>query len=49
MEITKYLCEFFFSNFWHWLGLLLIVGSLFHGVFSINIKGNNKKNNNGYE
>ena len=21
MEITKYLCEFFFNDFWHWLGL----------------------------
>ena len=28
MEITKYLCEFFFTNFWHWLGLLFIVYSL---------------------
>lgn len=25
MEIVEYLCEFFFCNFWHWLGLLFIV------------------------
>ena len=28
MEIVKYLCEFFFTNFWHWLGLALIVGGI---------------------
>lgn len=28
MEIVQYLCEFFFTNFWHWLGLLMIVGAL---------------------
>ena len=29
MEIIKYLCEFFFTNFWHWLGLFLIVSVVF--------------------
>ena len=24
MEIVKYLCEFFFCNFWHFLGLILV-------------------------
>ena len=24
MEIVKYLCEFFFTDFWHFLGLLLL-------------------------
>ena len=24
MEIVKYICEFFFGNFWHFLGLLLL-------------------------
>ena len=26
MEVVKYLCEFFFTNFWHWLGLVLLIG-----------------------
>ena len=30
MEITKYLCEFFFTDFWHWLGLLIILAVIFH-------------------
>lgn len=25
MEIVKYLCEFFFGNFWHWLGLVIVL------------------------
>lgn len=25
MEIVKYLCEFFFDDFWHWLGLIILV------------------------
>lgn len=29
MEITKYLCEFFFTNFWHWLGLVVILSMVF--------------------
>ena len=29
MEITKYLCEFFFTNFWHWLGLVVILAVVF--------------------
>ena len=29
MEITKYLCEFFFTDFWHWLGLVVILGIVF--------------------
>lgn len=28
MEIVKYLCEFFFGNFWHWLGLLFIIATI---------------------
>ena len=30
MEIVKYLCEFFFTNFWHYIGLLLIIALLFN-------------------
>lgn len=26
MEVTRYLCEFFFTNFWHWLGLVIVLG-----------------------
>lgn len=29
MEIAKYLCEFFFTNFWHWLGLAALLGIVF--------------------
>lgn len=25
MEIVKYLCEFFFTDFWHWLGLVIVL------------------------
>lgn len=49
MEIVKYLCEFFFANFWHWLGLFFIVLAIFEGGLIRNIKVtdnsvNNKKN-----
>ena len=44
MEIAKYLCEFFFDNFWHWFGLLLICSAIKIGpTISIN---NEKSNNN---
>lgn len=29
MEITKYLCEFFFTDFWHWLGLTVTLSVMF--------------------
>lgn len=29
MEIVKYLCEFFFTDFWHWLGLLFVLSVIF--------------------
>ena len=25
MEIITYLCEFFFTNFWHWAGLVVVL------------------------
>ena len=25
MEIIQYLCEFFFGNLWHWMGLVTII------------------------
>ena len=34
METVKYLCEFFFGNFWHFLMLWILV----HTSFSITLK-----------
>jgi hypothetical protein len=25
MSILQYLCEFFFTNFWHWAGVVVIL------------------------
>lgn len=54
MEITKYLCEFFFTDFWHWLGLVVILGIVFRfGLISFitdnskNIIGKDKKDKEG--
>ena len=30
MEVTKYLCEFFFTDFSNWLGLLILVAVIFY-------------------
>lgn len=39
MEVTKYLCEFFFTNFWHWLGLVSILAIVFRfGILSFGNK-----------
>ena len=35
MEITKYLCEFFFTNFWHWLGLTITLCAIRFGTIII--------------
>lgn len=32
MEIVKYLCEFFFCHFWHFLGLVLVLEVIFGGI-----------------
>lgn len=29
METAKYLCEFFFCNFWHFLGLWVLLATIF--------------------
>ena len=43
MEIVKYLCEFFFTDFWHWLGLVVILGIVFRfGLVSF-ITDNSRK------
>lgn len=26
METMKFVCEFFFNDFWHWLGLTITLG-----------------------
>lgn len=28
MSVVQYLCEFFFGNFWHFVGLIVLVGLL---------------------
>lgn len=45
MEIVKYLCEFFFTNFWHFLGLLCVVVAIFGDKPLIKIGGSNKTEN----
>lgn len=35
MEVTKYLCEFFFTNFWHWLGLVIVLMTVRFGTIII--------------
>ena len=35
MEITKYLCEFFFTNFWHWLWLTITLCAIRFGSIII--------------
>ena len=43
MEIVKYLCEFFFTNFWHFIGLLLLACAI-SDISVIRIKiGKNKE------
>jgi len=29
MELTKYILDFFFSHFWHFLGLVIILALVF--------------------
>lgn len=51
MEVAKYLCEFFFCNFWHWLALTITIaaaGGIFNFGDSYHVDDNsNKKQNNG--
>ena len=35
MEIVKFVCEFFFTNFWHWLGLTITLGIFRFGTVII--------------
>lgn len=43
MEMTKYLCEFFFGNFWHWEGLVIILSIVFKLGLVTFITDNSKK------
>lgn len=37
MNVVKYLCEFFFCNFWHFLELCLVLVLLCRWNYNINI------------
>lgn len=46
MEIVKYLCEFFFGNFWHWLGLIFVLLAILpSGLIRINVNKNDETEN----
>lgn len=48
MEIVQYLCEFFFGNFWHYIGLVILVGIIFRMPlihFDNSITNGKEKNN----
>ena len=43
MEIVKYLCEFFFEDIWHFLGLAFLLYIIFGDRPSIIIRNKNVK------
>lgn len=43
MQTVKFLCEFFFTNFWHWLGLLVIIMAIFKLPISVKLNNQEKK------
>lgn len=43
MEIVKYLCEFFFEDIWHFLGLASLLYIIFGDRPSIIIRNKNVK------
>ena len=46
MEIVKYLCEFFFNDFWHWIGLVILAAVIVpRGIFEFNKIIKNKEKN----
>lgn len=49
MEIVKYLCEFFFTDFWHWLGLLIYLCVIVEVFPIISFKGSKKEEKDGKE
>ena len=46
MEALKYICEFFFTNFWHWLGGLCYLAVVFSTPLLYIGKSNRKKDDN---
>ena len=48
METVRFICEFFFDNFWHWLGLLLILCVVCNiRLLELNIGNKDKKEKEG--
>ena len=45
MSVVKYLCEFFFCNFWHFVGLIVLVGLLFPRITITHTKKRNGTKN----
>lgn len=43
METLKFICEFFFGNFWHWLELVFVLEIVFSGGLVRFIKINDKE------
>lgn len=48
METVKFVCEFFFDDYWHWLGLTITLGIFRFGTVIIDkshqiISKNNKE------
>ena len=38
MEIVKYLCEFFFCHFWHFLGLVVVLETIFGNILLLTLR-----------
>ena len=47
MEVAKYLCEFFFTNFWHWLELTVMLAVVRFGTVIIDKSHQVISKNNG--
>ena len=47
MEVAKYLCEFFFTNFWHWLGLTVMLAVVRSGIVFVAKSNQAISDNNG--
>lgn len=49
METVQYLCEFFFGNFWHFLGLWFLLSSIggFKGSGNVYINKDNEDGKDG--
>lgn len=45
IEVVKYLCEFFFCNFWHFCGLVIVLCCLTDATLLRYHSGNKVKDN----